>query len=370
MNNYILKQAVFVVVTCLIYSCNISTNKKYLKRTVTDMAGRSMIVPDTIKRVYVNKPGSLVLYAIAPDMLVSRTLWLNNVAKPYMDPSYIALPYVNGSAEEIVKLKPDIIINCFSINPESKNEADRLSEQTGIPVFQITIDMNNYTKTFNSLGNLLHKECQAEKMNDFVHHYLDTIASRVKLFPENKKVKVYYAEGEDGRATDPSGSFHSQIIDFVGATNVAKVNIMGGKGLSKASMEQILLWDPDVILCWTGWGNTLTTYQCILQDKIWQSMRALKNHAIYQIPYTPYGWFDRPPGTNRIIGTVWTANLLYPEIFPYDMNAVTKEYFKIFYHKDLTDIELKNVLSTAPEGLLISKGQKKLDKVKNRYNKK
>jgi iron complex transport system substrate-binding protein len=294
-----------------------------------------------------NRPGSLLLYAIDPKLAVCRTLWLSEAALSFLDSAFVALPYIDGSAEEIVKLKPDIIINCFSINEKTKNDADILSQQTGIPVFQVEIDMTEYHKTFDLLGKLLHRETQTNLMDSFVHTYLDTIAVRAALFPDEKKKRVYYAEGDCGLQTDPTGSFHSQVLDFIGAKNVAEVSVLPGKGMSSVSMEQILLWDPDVVLCWTGMGSS--TFRCMISDEVWQSLRALKNGNIFQIPYVPYGWFDRPPGTNRIIGTIWTANLIYPDIFPYNMKEVTREYFRVFYHHVLTDGQLQDTLFPDPD---------------------
>ena len=321
----------------LTVSCTHSGGKRSALRKVTDMAGRTMEVPLEIKRVYVDRPGSLLLYAVAPRLMVARTLGLSDSSRPFLDSDYLALPYTDGSTEEILKLAPDVIISCFDINKRTTDQADRLADQTGIPVFQVEIDMNSYPETFKALGDLLGRREQTSRMEAFVHAYLDTIAMRAKRVPAEKKIKVYYAEGDCGLTTDPSGSKHSQVIDFVGAENVARIDIFPGAGMSPVSMEQILKWDPEVILCWTGMKGT---YRYILSDEIWETTRAVKNKAVYQIPYLPFGWFDRPPGTNRIIGTIWTARLLYPDIFPYDMQKITREYFRIFYHHELTEKEL------------------------------
>ena len=332
----------------LITSCGNAVKKNSAVREVTDMAGRKMMVPDTIKRIYVDCAGGLTLYAVAPDMIVARTVWINDNIKPFLQKKYADLPYTNGSAEEIMRLKPDIIISSFAINKKTSDDADRLAKQTGIPVFQVEMDMNLYPKIFRSLGNLLRRENQTKQMEAFVHTYLDSIKIRAAKIPDNRKIRVYYAEGSNGLATDPSGSFHSQVIDFVGAKNVSQVAIFSKKGMSPVSMEQVLKWNPDVVLCWTGDKGT---YKSVTQNDVWKKVSALKNNAVYQIPYLPFGWFDRPPGTNRIIGTIWTAHLLYPDIFPYDMPKVTQEYFKIFYHRKLTQQELNEVLHPNPKGM-------------------
>jgi iron complex transport system substrate-binding protein len=331
-------------------ACNSSEHKPVLpSHEVTDMAGRKMLVPDKISRLYVNKPGSILMYAIAPDLLVSRSLWLNEETKRFLKSSYLQLPYMDGSIEEIVKLKPDIIISSFNINPITKDEADKLSKKTGIPVFMVAMDMAKYEPTFKILGQLLNRQAQTDRMIGFLHAYNDSISVKAKRIPEKQRVHVYYAEGGRGLNTDPSGSFHSQILDVVGAVNAAQTGIVAGQGMSAVSMEQILLWDPDIILVWTGMNTSLTTLQYIKSDNLWAKSRAVKNNKVYQIPFQPFGWFDRPPGTNRIMGAIWTANLLYPDVYTFDMNKITREYFDIFYHHNLTDEELVEVLHPDPE---------------------
>ncbi|NTW98878.1 MAG: ABC transporter substrate-binding protein [Geobacteraceae bacterium] len=320
-------------------------------REVTDMAGRKMVVPSAISRIYVNKPGSVLMYAVAPEMLVSRSLWITDNTRRYLKSSYLQLPYVDGSVEEIVRLRPDIIISSFNINPKTRDEADRLSQKTGIPVFMVPMDMGMYEQTFKVLGELLNRQKQSDRMRAFLHTYFDGIAIKAKQIPVKQRVRVYYAEGERGLNTDPAGSFHSQILDVVGAINVAQVGIASGQGMSAVSIEQLLLWNPDVILVWTGMGSSMTTMHAIKSDNLWAGTRAIKNNKVYQIPFQPFGWFDRPPATNRIMGAIWTAELLYPDIYHYDLKQITREYFDIFYHHQLSDNELAEVLHPNPEML-------------------
>lgn len=356
--NHIIKYHCLICFAVMLFlsGSDVAAGRSNGKREVTDMAGRKMIVPDTIRRVYTSRPGSMLLYAVDPGLAVCRTLMLNKLSKKYLDPAYVALPYTNDMVEEIVKMNPDIVINYFTINDKAKDEADRMAEKTGIPVFLVDMDMYCYPKTFDLLGTLLNREEQTNKMDAFVHRYLDTISIKAAKIPVSSKVKVYYAEGDDGLNTDPEGSFHSQVLKFTGAENIAKVNAMIGKGMSQVSMEQVIMWDPDLILCWTGSGTE--TYKNISSDEVWKTMRAIKNGKIYQVPFIPFGWIDRPPGTNRIIGTVWIAHLLYPDIFPYDMEKVTREYFRIFYHRELNDKELKEILDPIANGIELHGGKK------------
>ena len=83
-------------------------------------------------------------------------------------------------------------------------------------------------------------------------------------------------------------------------------------------------------------------------------MRPLKYISLFSgieaatVAWKPFGWIDRPPGVNRIIGYVWLAHLLYPNYFRFDMVKVVKEYFSKFYHYNLSDAEAAEILNPQP----------------------
>ncbi|MDO8841609.1 MAG: hypothetical protein Q7V06_04740, partial [Methanocalculus sp.] len=75
----------------------------------------------------------------------------------------------------------------------------------------------------------------------------------------------------------------------------------------------------------------------------------------YLVPQSPYCWFDRPPGINRIIGIPWTARILYPQIFSdMDMTALTKEFYLKFYHYELSEDELNSLLVPSLRGYTVN----------------
>jgi iron complex transport system substrate-binding protein len=329
----------------LLGACNQGGKPVAGTHEVVDMAGRRMRVPERITRVYTTRPGSVALYAVAPDLMINRSLWTTDGSEKFLGASYLKLPFADGSAEEIVRLHPDVIISWFDLSPKSVEDADRLSSKTGVPVFMVDMDMRAYQKAFAAMGGLLGRKSQTDRMSAFVDRYLTPIIERTKRIPENQRRRVYYAEGGRGLNTDPSGSFHSQVFDLCGGKNVAKVNALSGKGMSAVSMEQILQWNPEVVVVWTGMGPSLTTYRFIAGDPLWAKVSAVRTGRLRQVPNQPFGWIDRPPGTNRIMGAIWLSRQLYPELYPDDLGQVTREYFSIFFHRDLSDAELREVLN-------------------------
>lgn len=129
-----------LTLVCLIFylhviSYQVTVAQRNNKTEVTDMANRKMWVSSQIQRVYVNKMGAILLYAIDPDLAVCRTLALTQSAKPFLNEKYCNLPYSNGSDEDIIRMQPDIIINYAEINDDSKDKANKQAECLRIPVF-------------------------------------------------------------------------------------------------------------------------------------------------------------------------------------------------------------------------------------------
>ena len=99
-------------------------------------------------------------------------------------------------------------------------------------------------------------------------------------------------------------------------------------------MEQILLWNPDVILFAPG-----SVYSTVGSDPAWQQVNAIKNGTYYEVPMGPYNWMGFPPSVQRYLGMMWIGQLLYPDTAQYDLYTEVATYFKLFYHSELTQAQ-------------------------------
>ncbi|MDR2774073.1 MAG: ABC transporter substrate-binding protein [Tannerella sp.] len=319
-------------------------------RTITDMAGRTLEIPVEIDAVFAGRHPIHALYAFDTAITVNNVFRYTETEKKYLKRSfYEGKPYaLEDASEEIVRLAPDIVLFSDFLTPDNIERADELQKKLQIPVVLMDNDILNYKQTLAFLGGLLRKEEKAAELIGFVEKYVDPIPVKAKDIPDEQRKRVYYAEGMKGLNTDPSGSVHSLMIDLAGGVNVAQTDILPGKGMTGVSLEQIYRWNPDLILVWSGNFDGMDSYREILVSPAWRSLEAVKRNAVYQVPWRPFGWIDRPPGMNRLIGIVWLANLLYPDVFQNDMNVVTKEFFWKFYHYDMTDEEVREIVNTQP----------------------
>lgn len=171
---------------------------------------------------------------------------------------------------------------------------------------------------------------------------LDRAKAANEEIPEDKRVKVYWAMGDKGGNTNARDSFQSQALQLLPVINVADIEANSKGGGSEVSMEQILNWDPDVILV-----DSPELMDFIHKDSSWQSLRAIKEERAYLVPSIPYGFLSDPPSVNRLMGLDWLGKLLYPEAKAYDIKIEDqlKNFYQHFYHIELSEDQIAEVLN-------------------------
>ena len=321
-------------------------------REITDMAGRKVTVPtaENIESVFSAGPvAAIFLYMVAPDKLLGWNYELNDVEKSIILDKYQDLPnFGMGDAvnyEAVIAANPTIAINSGKINDTMVSDCEALSESLGIPVVAVDNELNNSAEAFRFMGELLGVEDHAEELAQYAEQVFTDI-NALSDIPEEKKVSVYFGNGEDSLETAPRGSQHAQILDAINAVNVADLELGDGSRV-QISAEQLLAWDPDVIVV-NGEPKAdksgSSAAEDILSNPDYASLKAVQDQKVYGTPNAPFSWVDRPAGPNRLIGMRWFSALIYPEYIKCDINEEIHKFFDLFYHVDLSDEQLENVL--------------------------
>jgi len=71
----------------------------------------------------------------------------------------------------------------------------------------------------------------------------------------------------------------------------------------------------------------------------------VRARRVHLSPKLPFGWVDFPPCVNRLIGLQWLAKILYPDLFPEDLRALTRDFYARFYHVTPSDAQIDRVLA-------------------------
>ena len=308
-------------------------------------------MPDRIERVFAaGPPASVLLYVLAPDRLAGWQRAPHPEDLPYIAPEYRDLPVLGSltggdtvNLEVLLQTKPDLIVDFGSVRDTYVSLAERVQAQTGIPYILIDGRFENTAASVRLLGAILGVEERAERIASYVESTLAKIDATLAEVPQEERPRVYLARGPDGLETGLQGSINTEIIERVGAINVAVDPSGARRGIAQVPVEQVMAWNPDVVITWDR-----NFYESVLRrtptGRAWHAVAAGR---VYLSPTAPYGWIDRPPSLNRLIGLQWLAGLFYPEHIKQDLREVTRSFYDLFYHVDLTDAELDRLLQWA-----------------------
>ena len=306
-------------------------------RVFTDSAGREVTVPTQIDKVAVSGPlAQIVLFALCPDKLVGVANEWDASAQQFLDEKYYNLPLLGQlyggkgelNLEILLASGAQVVIDVGEAKGTIVEDMDGLQEQTGIPFVHIDAKLVSMDETYTLLGDLLGMTDAASELADYcrsTYDYVKTATDGVE------KANLLYITGDAGLNVIAQGSYHSEVIDML-SNNLAVEDEPSSKGSgNEVDMEQILNWNPDVILFAPG-----SIYATVGEDAAWQGVTAIKDGAYYEVPMGPYNWMGFPPSVQRLLGMQWMAKLLYPDAVEYDMYEAASIYFKMFYHCDLT----------------------------------
>jgi iron complex transport system substrate-binding protein len=321
-------------------------------RSIVDSAGREVAIPVAPQRVLAaGPPANVLLYALAPEKMVGWVRELAEAEKPFIAAPYRDLP-VHGrltgrgntaNVEMVLSMQPDLILDVGSVDETYASLADRVQEQTGIPYVLIDGTFARSPETVREVGALLGVPEVAEAQAAFAEAALARLEATVADIPPEERPRVYYGRGADGLETGLAGSINMEVLAAVGATNVAEA--AGAGGLANVSVEQVLAWNPDVIL-----ARDADFQAAVATDPVWAEVAAVRDGRVYRAPALPFGWFDAPPGINRAIGVAWLTDVLYPGRSDVDLRAAARQFYDLFYHVELTDAELDALLEGAAPG--------------------
>lgn len=319
-------------------------------REIVDMGGNRVTLPDTITKVAaVSPPGTYLLYAIDPNLLAGINSPLRENEKKYTIPAYRQLPVIGALAgqgrtinrEVLLQVRPDFMLHWAWKDDAANSKFVESMAFMPFPLLAVRLgSILEYPEALRFVGDVTNRRERGETLSRYARTVLDEAKAIAATIPEENKVKVYYAEGTDGLSTERAASLHAELIPLAGGINVHKGEEVDHYGMEKISMEQLLLYDPEVILV-----KEKTFFDTVQADDRWRNLKAVKAKRVYLVPYEPFNWFDRPPSFMRLLGIKWLLNLLHPDLYRIDMAAETRSFYKLFLGVDLSDSQIKEVLN-------------------------
>lgn len=317
--------------------------------TFTDSSGREVELPASITKIAPSGPvATMILAAFAPEKLVCVGTSISENQTPYLYDGIADLPVTGqlygGKAtlnlEELLATGAEVIIDLGDFKKSIAEDLTALQEQTGLPCIFLEADVAHMADAFRSLGSILGKEERGEELAKLVEETMTMAAENSAKITDDQRLSVLYSSGSDPLGTNAEGSSQAQVLGIVGATNAVVVEDVTSKGGGNMiNMEQLYNFDPDVVLV-----TDPMALEIVETEAAWQELRAVKDGKVYTVPCDPYCWLSAPPSMNMILGVWWLGNLLYPEVYDYDMTVKAQEIYKTFWNYDLTAEEAAAML--------------------------
>jgi iron complex transport system substrate-binding protein len=313
--------------------------------TITDSAGRSVPVPGRVERVFpAGPPASIMLYTLAPELLLGWTRPNRPEEREFLLPDIGSRPEVGritgrgntANLEAVLGLKPDLILDVGYVTDTYVSLADRVQQQTGISYALLDGRFEETARAYRLLGELIGRRQAAEVLAGYTEHTVATITGRIAGIAKDQRPRIYFARGPRGLETGLGGSITVETVEFL-AQNVAGET---RGGLGNVSIEQVLVWNPDIIVT-----IDRDFAAKVYDDPAWATVAAVRARRVHLSPRLPFGWVDFPPSVNRLIGLWWLAKILYPNLFPENLNLLTREFYQTFYHVQVTDQQIDRVLA-------------------------
>lgn len=307
-------------------------------------------LPGHVRKVFAaGPPAGVLVAALAPEKLIGWPLTLGDEARALLGPQLRALPHTGrlsgrGSTvplESLLLLAPDLVLDAGTADATYVSGVRRVSEQTGLPTVLVQGRIADHAAQLREVGRLLGVAGRGERLAAEAQAAID-LAARVRAsVPPAGRPRVYYGRGADGLETGRAGSINVELLDFCAGRNVGAE--AGQGSLTRVSLEQLLLWNPEVIVT-----QDAAFARRVLADPLWRGIAAVRSGRVHCAPALPFGWLDGPPGVNRLIGVRWLLERLHPghpalralEPLP----EAVRRFYQLFYGASLSEQDVRRLL--------------------------
>lgn len=290
---------------------------------VVDQAGITVEVPQPVRRIVsACEAGAFYVYTIgAEDRLVAASQHGPETIRE----SVPVLIRDEADLAAVAELHPDLIL------ASSRSQWRYAALDLEVPVLCFEGETPDGLKNAVSLlGSVLGPDA-AYRAAQFNAYYDATLAQiRAQTAAVEKPFRVYFS-GTEALRTIGGRAYQTAMIEAAGGESVS----VGLPRLwNDVTLEQVLAWNPDVILVPAYSDTGLET---ITGSDIWASLPAVRAGRVYRLPPFISSWDVLLP--DSILGIIWMAETLYPEQVELDCAAQVTYFYDMFYDDAITSDE-------------------------------
>jgi iron complex transport system substrate-binding protein len=343
--------------------------------TVTDLAGRDVVIRIPVKKVSINWSGSggafMTMSALlgkdVADYIASWDPSLKNYRFDKWEQYRADIPKLNDipiigaiergefSLETLINLKPDLVIWSLNVKKHAEEVVEPALKQAGIPIVYIDYlaeTVENHSRSTRLLGKIFGKEERAEELVKFYVDNMNLITSRIA---GQRRPLVYIETGMEGPAIYGGTYSHNYswggMVAAAGGTSLGEGRVAN---LGPLEPEVVISGNPErIILTGSYWAdkpesirmgyiaNEADTQRLIgnyLKRPGWASLEAVKNKKVFAI-YHGLGFH-----MEDVAAIAFLAKCFHPELFAdIDPLGMLQEYHNRFLPFGLNGVWMTQV---------------------------
>ena len=257
-----------VLVLCtLLFAVGLATES----RTFTDTMGNEVTINEVPSIVVSLTPSNTeILYALGVGDKVMGVDQYSNYPAQALENAEVVGDFNGPNVESILALNPDVV---FAGNFLQQEAIDQLKE-TGIPV--VCVEATAFLDVFPSI-QLVADIMKVDSSQILAKMEADTKEAETYAEKcEGKSVYCAISFGDWGDWTAGEGSFISEMINHLGATNIADDL---GIAWPQYSIEQLLEKNPDVILI----SGDQSMVESFIANPVYADLDAVANGNVFPI---------------------------------------------------------------------------------------
>ncbi len=314
-------------------------------RTVTDDLGE-LTVPQESFRIAASAPAhwSSVMLVGATEKLVAIDEW----GTPWLEekvPYFAELPVVFSAnevnTESLLAVEPDLVLYATRYGENFRLQLEDLgiAYVSGRWAGDTNLEqIKNYQLFIGEAIGGVSNDIAIAYGTDFDAMFAD-ISARTADIAEADRPRTLHVADIDPLTIIVGESASDEWITLAGGINVAN-SAEGTPGANSRSVEttieQVLEWNPQVIICDTDYNDVANT---IKNDPLWASIEAVANDDIYIMPKGLMSWGYYGP--EEYLMMPFAAKAISGELFAdYDIEALTTDFYQNYYNIELNADDL------------------------------
>lgn len=315
--------------------------------TLVDPTGRRVTLPPRVARIGCLTGAAYEKACVvgAADKVVVRQA----TSPPWMvqtHPAVARVPVLVNShqpnLEDLLRWQPDVLFSWDDPLLTRKLEENGLTVVCPQPARRKLQSPQDFVRLLQAevavYGEVLGPEAarRAAAWGEYLARTVARVSSRLADLPPGARPATYYVRGPAALVTHGPEENLSWFGQLAGADMVVRRS--GVQGIAQVSLEQILIWDPEVIFVGRQYSTDL-----VLADPRWRKVRAVRNGRVQVIPDGVFYWDSSSEG---VLLLLFMAKALHPERFEdIDLNQEVRAYYRNFYGYPLSEAEAQLLLA-------------------------